>query len=181
MNLLIIDHLAAIIIFEQSFYIFNKQRYLHDKQKPASSLDVALEQYIASPHVGAVREGISAAVQVYEEAVTTATHAYEEAVTTATRAYEEAEKHLPAWIGKLPLQRLQRKAKEAFKRSKEKEKEAFERSKEKEKQTSNRSKAQAKAKLSEAILAITLDHRLCKFHRHVVTVILLICLSSARP
>jgi hypothetical protein len=214
MNLLIIDHLAAVIIFEHSFYILDKWRYLHNKQKSASSIDVALEQYLASPHIHAVRESISAAVQAYEEAVTTATRTYEEAVTAATRAYEEAvttathvygeavttatrayegaERNLPAWIGKLPMQRFQRKAKEAFEHSKEKEIKAFERSKEKErkafeyskekkKEAFSRSKAQAKAKLSEAILDITLNHRLCMFYRHVMTAILLIRLSSARP
>ncbi|KAG2337667.1 hypothetical protein BDR05DRAFT_969970, partial [Suillus weaverae] len=74
---------AAVIIFEHSFYIFDKQHYLQDHSESASSFIVALERYIASPHAAAVREGVSAAVQAYEEAMKTAV--------------------LPAWITKLPF------------------------------------------------------------------------------
>ncbi|KAG1778000.1 hypothetical protein EV702DRAFT_206806 [Suillus placidus] len=134
---------AAVIIFEHSFYIFDKQRYLQDKQKPVPSFHVALEQYIVSPHVVAVREGVSAAVQAYEEAVTTAAHAYEEAVRTAVYTYQG---NLPAWMAKLQSERFQRKAKQTFERSQEKEKKSL--------------YSQAKAELIKTILDITLNHRL---------------------
>ncbi|KAG2030121.1 hypothetical protein BDR03DRAFT_975028, partial [Suillus americanus] len=89
-----IDHLAVVVIFEHSFYIFDKRRHLQDQQESVPSFYVALEQYVASPHAAAVREAVGAAVQTYEEAVTTATHAYEEAVRT-----------LPTWKAKLPFGR----------------------------------------------------------------------------
>ncbi|KAG1873218.1 hypothetical protein F4604DRAFT_1955651 [Suillus subluteus] len=170
---------AVVIIFEHSFFVFDKRRYLQDKRESVPSFLVALWQYIASPHAAVVREGVSAAVQAYEEAATTAARAYEEAVTTAARAYEEAlttaanayeeaVRTLPTWIAKLPFEYLQRKAKEAFERSKEKEKEAFERSKKMEKEAFERSKkkekesscSQAEAELTKTILEITLNHRL---------------------
>ncbi|KAG2360983.1 hypothetical protein BDR07DRAFT_1486445 [Suillus spraguei] len=57
-----IDHLAAVIIFEHSFYIFDKQRYLPDEQKSVPSFNVALERYIASPHAAAVRKAVRVAI-----------------------------------------------------------------------------------------------------------------------
>ncbi|KAG1869885.1 hypothetical protein F4604DRAFT_1772181 [Suillus subluteus] len=159
---------AVVIIFEHSFFVFDKRRYLQDKQKSDPSFDVALEQYIASPHAAVVREGVSAAVQAYEEVVTTAARAYEEALTTAANAYEEAVRTLPTWIAKLPFEYLRKKPKEAFERSKEKKKQAFERSKKMEKEAFERSQkkekesscSQAKAELTKTILEITLNHRL---------------------
>jgi hypothetical protein len=68
-NLLIINHLAVVIIFEHSFYIFDKRRYLQDQQEFVPSFYVALEQYILSPHATAVREAVSLAVQAYQEAM----------------------------------------------------------------------------------------------------------------
>ncbi|KAG2361099.1 hypothetical protein BDR07DRAFT_1610368 [Suillus spraguei] len=167
---------AAVIIFEHSFYIFDKRRNTQDKQKSDPSFFVALEQYIASPHAVAVREGVSAAVLAYEEAVTTAARAYEEAVTTAARAYEEAvstytyQGRLPAWMAKLQFERFQRKAKEDFERSRKREKESFERSRKREKESFERSRekekaslcSRAKADLTKTILEITLNHRLSR-------------------
>jgi len=150
MNLLMIDHLAAVIVFEHSFYIFDKSRHLQDQQKSVPSFHVALEQYIASPHAAAVREAVGAAVQVYEEAVTTAIHAYEEAMRTS-----------PAWKRKLPFGRFKRKATDAFERSQQEK------------------KSQAKEVLIKMILEITLNHRLRMFYRYTVTAILLIsCLQQ---
>ncbi|KAG1780993.1 hypothetical protein EV702DRAFT_1193828 [Suillus placidus] len=80
---------AAVIIFEHSFYIFDKRRYLQDQPESAPSFIVALERYIASPHAVAVREGVGAAVQAYEEGMKTAV--------------------LPAWIMKLRFKRSQEK------------------------------------------------------------------------
>ncbi|KAG1801300.1 hypothetical protein EV424DRAFT_1545413 [Suillus variegatus] len=62
---------AAVIIFEHSSYIFNKQRYLEDKQESDPSFNVALEQYMSSPHAGAVMKGVSDTVHAYENAVAT--------------------------------------------------------------------------------------------------------------
>ncbi|KAG2131592.1 uncharacterized protein EDB93DRAFT_1311390 [Suillus bovinus] len=88
---------AVVVIFEHSFYIYDKQRYLQDQQESVRSFDVALEQYIASSHAAAVKEGVSAAVRAYEERVRTASHAHQG--------------NLPAWTAKLPFERFQRKAK----------------------------------------------------------------------
>jgi len=178
MNLLIIDHLAVVIIFEHSFYIFDKRRYLQDQQESAPSFYVALDQYMSSSHAAAVREAVSIAVQEYEAAVTTAAHAYEVAVTTVTHTSEEAVRTLPTWRAKLPFERFKKKAREASERSKAKEKEAFERSKAKEKEALC---SQAVTELIKTILETTLNHRLRMFHRHVVTAITLTLLSSARP
>ncbi|KAG2086378.1 uncharacterized protein F5147DRAFT_781641 [Suillus discolor] len=186
MNLLIIDHLAVVIIFEHSFYIFDKWRYLHHQQGSVPSFYVALKQYLASVHADAVREAASAAAQAYEEAVATAAQAYEEAMATATHAYEEAvrtavypyQRNLPAWMAKLPFKPLKRKAKEAFERSQAKEREAFKYSQVKKRESLC---SQAKAELIKIILEITLNHRLHMFHRHVVAALPLIHLSSARP
>ncbi|KAG2040186.1 hypothetical protein BDR03DRAFT_145275 [Suillus americanus] len=117
MKLFIIDHLAAIIIFEHSFHIFDKQRYLQNQQESVPPLDIALERYIASPHATAVREAVSAAVQTYQ------------AAKTAAYTYK----------GKSPAQM----AKSLFERFQQKDK-----------------KYLAKAELINAILEITLNHRL---------------------
>ncbi|KAG1798596.1 uncharacterized protein HD556DRAFT_1462287 [Suillus plorans] len=77
---------AVVIIFEHSFYIFDKRRYLQDKESNPS-FRVALEQYMASPHAAAVREAASAAVYPYQGKP-------------------------PSWITKLPFESFKRKAKE---------------------------------------------------------------------
>ncbi|KAG2063320.1 hypothetical protein BDR04DRAFT_1235537 [Suillus decipiens] len=136
---------TAVIIFEHSFYIFDKRRYLKEEQKSDPSFHVALEQYIASPHAAAVREGVSAAVRAYEEAVTTATRTYEEAVNTAVYTYHG---RLPAWMAKLQEERLQRKAKETFERSQKEARESL--------------CSRAETDLTKTILEITLNHRLSR-------------------
>ncbi|KAG1782695.1 hypothetical protein EV702DRAFT_1192364 [Suillus placidus] len=95
MNLLIIDHLAAVIIFEHSFFIFDKRRYLRDEQESVPSFIVALERYVASPHAVAARASVSAAVQAYEEAMKTAVYTHKES--------------LPAWMEKLRFKRSREK------------------------------------------------------------------------
>ncbi|KAG2135096.1 hypothetical protein DEU56DRAFT_913467 [Suillus clintonianus] len=96
MNLLIIDHVAAVIVFEHSFYIFDKQRYLQDQQQSLPYITDALEQYVVSPHAAAVREAGSAAVRKYQEAVST------------------VEKKPSTWKAKLPFERSRRKAQQSF-------------------------------------------------------------------
>ncbi|KAG1810497.1 uncharacterized protein HD556DRAFT_1436232 [Suillus plorans] len=59
---------AAVIIFEHSFYIFDNQRHYWNSDP---SFYVALEQYISSPHAGAVMKAVSDAVHAYEKAVAT--------------------------------------------------------------------------------------------------------------
>ncbi|KAG2030124.1 hypothetical protein BDR03DRAFT_1096111 [Suillus americanus] len=54
---------AVVIIFEHSFFVFDKRRYLEDQRGSVPSVDVALEQYIASPHVVAVKKAVRAAVR----------------------------------------------------------------------------------------------------------------------
>jgi hypothetical protein len=95
MNLLIIDHLAAAIIFEHSFYIFDKRCHLQDQQESVPSFYIALEQYIASPHAAAVRETVRAAVQAYGEAMKT-------------------KGNLPTRMAKLLFERSEEKKKEAM-------------------------------------------------------------------
>ncbi|KAG2344171.1 hypothetical protein BDR05DRAFT_1059106 [Suillus weaverae] len=95
MNPLIIDHLAVVIIFEHSYLICDKRRHLQDQQESDPSFYTALEQYTASPHAVAVREGVSAAVQAYEEAMKTAVYTHQGS--------------LPAWIAKLRFKRSQKK------------------------------------------------------------------------
>ncbi|KIK34438.1 hypothetical protein CY34DRAFT_17719 [Suillus luteus UH-Slu-Lm8-n1] len=95
MKLLIIDHLAAVIIFEHSFYIYDKRRHLHDQQKSTPSHNVALELYMASPHAAAVRETVRTAVQAYEEAMRTPVPTYKG--------------NLPAWMTKLLFERSEEK------------------------------------------------------------------------
>ncbi|KAG1812007.1 hypothetical protein EV424DRAFT_114294 [Suillus variegatus] len=153
MNLLIIDNLAGVIIFEHSFYIFDKRRYIQDKKESESSFHIALEQYIASPYAATVREAASAAVQAYEEAVATAAHGYEEAVRTAVYPYQG---NLPAWMAKLPFEPFKRKAKAAFERSQE-AKQSFEWSQAKEKESLC---SRAQGELIKAVLEIALNHRL---------------------
>jgi GTP-binding protein EngB required for normal cell division len=170
---------AAVIVFEHSFFVFDKSHHLQHRRQSVPSFYVALEEYMESPHAAAVREAVSAAVQAYEAAVTPAAHAYQEAVTTASRAYEEAVataahayeeavRTSHTWRAKLPIQRLKKKAKEAsersrgerersmeraretLERSKEKAREALEYSKEKEKQASEHSKKEKQALCSHA-------------------------------
>ncbi|KAG2126174.1 hypothetical protein BD769DRAFT_808818 [Suillus cothurnatus] len=145
---------AVVVIFEHSFYIFDKRRYLQNQQESAPSFYVALDHYMSSSHAAAVREAVSIAAQEYEAAVTTAAHAYEVAMTTVTHTSEEAVRTLPTWRAKLPFERFKKKV---FERSKEKEKEAFERSKAKEKEALC---SQAVAELIKTILETTLNHRL---------------------
>ncbi|KAG2738572.1 hypothetical protein P692DRAFT_201935906 [Suillus brevipes Sb2] len=97
MNLLIIDHLAAVIIFEHSFYIYDKWRHHQDQQEYVPSFNVALKQYIASPHAATVREAVRAAVQAYEEAMRAPVHTYKG--------------NLPAWMAKLLFERSEEKKK----------------------------------------------------------------------
>ncbi|KAG1894751.1 uncharacterized protein F5891DRAFT_1194907 [Suillus fuscotomentosus] len=62
---------AAVIIFEHSFYICNKRRYLQDKQKSDPSFYVALEQYMPSPQAAAIREGVSVVVHTFQGRLST--------------------------------------------------------------------------------------------------------------
>ncbi|KAG1795017.1 uncharacterized protein HD556DRAFT_1442346 [Suillus plorans] len=78
---------AAVIIFEHSFYIFDKRHYLQDRRKSDSSFHVTLEQYMASPHAAAVREAVSAAVHTDEEAMATAAHSANSWQTSFLRSY----------------------------------------------------------------------------------------------
>lgn len=141
---------AAVIIFEHSFYIFDKQRYRQDQHKSVPSFYVALEQYMASPHATAVREGVSAAVQTYERAMITATRAYQEAVGATYQG------NVPAWKANLLCEPSKRRVKEAFERPHQARR-AFERSQKKEKESSC---SKAKAEFIKTILEITLNHRL---------------------
>ncbi|KAG1780616.1 hypothetical protein EV702DRAFT_1194091 [Suillus placidus] len=86
---------AAVIIFEHSFYIFDKQRYLHGQKGFDPSVRVALEQYMASPHAVAVRESVGAAICAYQEAMKTAIYTHQ--------------RGLPAWTAKLRFKRSQEK------------------------------------------------------------------------
>ncbi|KAG1813469.1 hypothetical protein EV424DRAFT_58845 [Suillus variegatus] len=62
---------AVVIIFEHSFYIFDKRRYLQDKGQSDPSFYIALEQYMSSPHAAAVVKDVSDPVHAYEQAVAT--------------------------------------------------------------------------------------------------------------
>ncbi|KAG1760970.1 hypothetical protein EDD22DRAFT_45209 [Suillus occidentalis] len=95
MNQLIIDLLAVVIIFEHSFYIYDKRRHLRDQQKSTPSYIVALELYMASPHATAVRESVRAAVQAYEEAKKAPAPTYKG--------------DLPAWMAKSLFERSEEK------------------------------------------------------------------------
>ncbi|KAG2124684.1 hypothetical protein DEU56DRAFT_916928 [Suillus clintonianus] len=98
MNLLIIDHVAAVIVFEHSFYILEQHRYLRDWQESLPYIRDALDQYMASPHDAAVREAVSTAVRKYQEAVSTV-------------------KNKPStWKAKLPFERSRRKAQQLSER-----------------------------------------------------------------
>ncbi|KAG2037864.1 hypothetical protein BDR03DRAFT_956418, partial [Suillus americanus] len=55
---------AAVIIFENTFYLLDRHRYL--EQESVRPLRVALQQYMASPNAAAVRETLSSAVHTYE-------------------------------------------------------------------------------------------------------------------
>ncbi|KAG1849164.1 hypothetical protein DFJ58DRAFT_746697, partial [Suillus subalutaceus] len=89
---------AAVIIFEHSFYIFDKQRY--QQQVSVYPVDVALEQYIASPHAAAVKDAVSAAFQAYQEAIETSVY------TSKGKS--------PTRRAKLLFERLQRKDKKSL-------------------------------------------------------------------
>ncbi|KAG2050385.1 hypothetical protein BDR06DRAFT_644340 [Suillus hirtellus] len=56
---------AAVIIFENAFYLWGQQRYRLG-QESVYPIRVALQQYIASPNAAAVREALSSAVHIYE-------------------------------------------------------------------------------------------------------------------
>lgn len=56
---------AAVIVFENAFYLFEQQRY-RSEQQSVRSLRVALQQYMASPNAVAVRDALSSAVHTYE-------------------------------------------------------------------------------------------------------------------
>ncbi|KAG2746335.1 hypothetical protein P692DRAFT_20836132, partial [Suillus brevipes Sb2] len=86
---------SAVIIFEHSFYIHDKRRHLQDQKKSAPSYIVALELYMASPHVATVREAVRAAVQAYEETMKAPVHTYKG--------------NLPAWMAKLLFERSEEK------------------------------------------------------------------------
>ncbi|KAG1801304.1 hypothetical protein EV424DRAFT_1436420 [Suillus variegatus] len=139
---------AVVIVFEHSFYIFDKRRPLHDQRQSVPSFYVALEQYMASQHAAAVSEDVSTAVQAYEEAVATAAHTYEEAVKAFVYAYQGKS---PAWMAKLPFESFKRKAVERSQGAKR----SFERSKQEEKESSC---SRAKAELMKTILEISLNH-----------------------
>ncbi|KAG1810392.1 uncharacterized protein HD556DRAFT_49660 [Suillus plorans] len=132
---------AVLVIFEHSFHIFDKRRFLADQLAPC--FHVALKKYMASQHAAAVRESVSAAVQAYEEAVATAAHAYEEAVKAFVYTYQGKS---PAWMAKLLFRRLRRKAREAFECSQQRETEFL--------------CSQAKAELIKTTLEIALNNRL---------------------
>ncbi|KIK36812.1 hypothetical protein CY34DRAFT_491747 [Suillus luteus UH-Slu-Lm8-n1] len=56
---------AAVIIFENTFYLLDQRRYL--KQESSVHLvHVALQQYISSPNAAAVREALNSTVHTYE-------------------------------------------------------------------------------------------------------------------
>jgi len=63
---------SVVIIFEHSFYVFDKRRYLQDEQGSNPSFHIALEQYMASPHAAAVEKSVNATVHAYEKAAATA-------------------------------------------------------------------------------------------------------------
>ncbi|KAG2124178.1 hypothetical protein DEU56DRAFT_827995 [Suillus clintonianus] len=73
-NLLIFNHLAAVIVFEHSFYVFDQRRHLQDQQESVPSYHVALERYMVSPHAIAVRDAVNTAVHPYQEPVGTVVH-----------------------------------------------------------------------------------------------------------
>jgi hypothetical protein len=54
---------AAVIIFENAFYLWDQRRYFEQPEHPVR---VALRQYIASPNAAAVREALSSASHAYE-------------------------------------------------------------------------------------------------------------------
>ncbi|KAG2140632.1 hypothetical protein DEU56DRAFT_797836 [Suillus clintonianus] len=77
-NLLIFNHLAAVIIFEHSFYVFDQRRHLKDQQESVPSCYVALERYMASPHAITVRDAVNTVIHQYQEPVGTAVHTNQE-------------------------------------------------------------------------------------------------------
>ncbi|KAG2135150.1 hypothetical protein DEU56DRAFT_808280 [Suillus clintonianus] len=140
-NLLIFNHLAAVIIFEHSFYVFDQRRHLKDQQESVPSFNVALGRYMASPYAITVRDSVKTAVHAYQEPP----------VGTAVHTNEGNSSN---WKAKLLFGRFRRKKKQSFKPSQGKVKESFECSQEMAKQPMDCSG------LIERILAITLEHRL---------------------
>ncbi|KAG1869350.1 hypothetical protein DFJ58DRAFT_765514 [Suillus subalutaceus] len=122
---------AAVIIFEHSFYVFDKRRYLQDKQKSDPSFDVACEQYIASPRAAAVKKDVRAAARAYNEAVRSAVYTNQG--------------NLLAWMAKLPFEPFKRKAKKAIERPQEEQEILC---------------SQAEGELIKTILEITFNNRL---------------------
>ncbi|KIK37748.1 hypothetical protein CY34DRAFT_442700 [Suillus luteus UH-Slu-Lm8-n1] len=57
---------AAVIIFENAFYLSDQQRYGLERKSSVHPVRVALRQYIASPNAAAVREALSSAIHTYE-------------------------------------------------------------------------------------------------------------------
>ncbi|OJA20474.1 hypothetical protein AZE42_04905 [Rhizopogon vesiculosus] len=57
---------AAVIIFERSFYLWDERRYLEDKKEFGHPINLALEQYMASPNATAIRDALSSAVHAYQ-------------------------------------------------------------------------------------------------------------------
>ncbi|KAG1776631.1 hypothetical protein EV702DRAFT_1279166 [Suillus placidus] len=57
---------AAVITFENAFYLADQQRYLEQPEESVRPVRVALQQYMASPNAVAVREALSSAVHTYE-------------------------------------------------------------------------------------------------------------------
>ncbi|KAG1893477.1 uncharacterized protein F5891DRAFT_1196325 [Suillus fuscotomentosus] len=56
---------AAVIVFKSTFYVMDLQCSMVGQQS-VYSVCVALQQYMASPSAGAVREALSSAVRTYE-------------------------------------------------------------------------------------------------------------------
>ncbi|KAG1758654.1 hypothetical protein EDD22DRAFT_849811, partial [Suillus occidentalis] len=57
---------AAVIIFENAFYLSDQQRHGLERKSSVHPVRVALRQYIASPNAAAVREALSSAIHTYE-------------------------------------------------------------------------------------------------------------------
>ncbi|KAG2737943.1 hypothetical protein P692DRAFT_20842236 [Suillus brevipes Sb2] len=57
---------AAIIVFENAFYLSDQQHYRVELESFVPPVRVALEQYIASSNAAAVQEALSSAVRTYE-------------------------------------------------------------------------------------------------------------------
>lgn len=55
---------AVVIIFEHAFYLWDQKTY--HVQGPDHPVCIALQQYMASPNVAAVKEALNSAVHTYE-------------------------------------------------------------------------------------------------------------------